>query len=203
MRFYTFILTHLLLLGVTACAAAQPLQPQLAQAIIADTWHTDQHMVWELDWPAAPVGGPVTVETWRVGDQYRYEILESAAPALIGETLIYNEHTAWQSNRFDSALLVILDSPQLSPVSDAFAVIEQLIITSPQSAAQESVQSVHGPAQKITLTYPSGDSLSLWRDDETQLPVKIVFVVSSQKVILNARNFEPLLDPPQGLFTIP
>ena len=166
------------------------MSPDPAQAIVANAWQSDQHIVWELDWPAAPAGGPLTVETWRMnedyrgdeyrgdtyrGDRYRYEILESAAPALVGETLVFNGQKAWQYNRFSTEGPVAPELPWLSPVSDAFAMIDTLIASSPQTATQEFVQIIHGPAQKITLTFDNGDRLILWRDEETQLPVKIYF----------------------------
>ena len=191
------------LIWLTSCVAAQPLLPEQAQNIVADAWQTDQHGVWVLDWPTVPIGGPVTVETWRAGNSLRYEILEAVTPALIGETLVFNGQAAWQYNRFDSAPLIVLDSPRLSPVSDAFAVIDRLVTTPPQLASQEATQTIHGPAQKISLTYANGDQLAVWRDDKTQLPVKTVFLVNGQQATLNARDFEPLVNPSAGLFTLP
>jgi hypothetical protein len=200
--YYTLILAFFLIL-LTSCTAAQSLAPDQAQTIVADAWQTDQHGVWVLDWPAAPVGGPVTVETWRAKDSFRYEILEAVAPALIGEMLVFNGQTAWNYNRFDSAPPLVLDPPRLSPISDAFTVIDRLITTQPQSATQETVQTIHGPAQKVSLTYTNGDQLAVWQDDKTQLPVKVVFSVSGQQATLNARDFEPLVNPSDRLFTIP
>lgn len=206
------ILTHVIVLGLTACAAEQPMNPNLAQAIVTNAWQADQHIVWELDWPAAPVGGPLTIETWRVnegyrgdkyrGDKYRYEILESVTPALVGETLVFNGQKAWQYNRFSTEPPVVPESPWLSPVSDALAMIDKLIATPPQTATQESTQTIHGSAQKITLTLAKGDHLMLWRDEETQLPVRIVFSVGGQEARLEARSFEPLIDPPRVLFEL-
>jgi hypothetical protein len=197
------ILTLVIGLGLMACAAVeQPMNPDLAQAIVANAWQADQHIVWELDWPAAPVGGPLTVEIWRTNEGYRYEILESVAPALVGETLVFNGQKAWQYNRFSTEGPVVPGVPWLSPVSDAFAMIDSLIATPPQTVTQESVQIIHGPAQKITLTFDNGDYLILWCDEETQLPVKIVFSTDGKEVTLNARDFEPLVDLPQGLFEL-
>jgi len=171
--------------------------------MVFDTWQTDQHGVWVLDWPAAPVGGPVTVEMWRAGNVFRYEILEAVAPALIGETLVFNGQTAWQFNQFDSVPPLVLDSPRLSPVSDVFVVIDRLITTSPQSATQEAAQTIHGPAQKISMRYDHGDQLIVWRDDKTQLPVRVFFSVDGQHATLTARDIEPLVDPSERLFTMP
>jgi hypothetical protein len=196
------VLTHLILLGMTACTTEQPIQPDQARTIIADAWQADQHIVWELDWPAAPVGGPLTVETWRSGDRHRFEILEAVAPALIGETLVFNGQTAWQYNRFAAKPPATLTLPRLSPVSDAFAVIDQLLVTPSQTATQEFDQTIHGPAQKITLTFNNGDRLLLWRDEKTQLPVQIIFSVGGKEARLEARDFEPLLDSPAGLFEL-
>ncbi|MBN1219219.1 MAG: hypothetical protein JXM69_09840 [Anaerolineae bacterium] len=190
------------LLALPTCTTGHPMSPDQAQAIVAAAWHADQHIVWELDWPAAPVGGPLTVETWRVGERYRFEILESVAPALIGETLAFDGQTAWQSNRFDSEPPVRLDSPRLSPVTDAFATIDRLIATPPQTATLETGQTGHGPAQKISLAFANGDRLIFWGDEATQLPVRIIFEVGGKEATLKARSFEALVDPPQALFTL-
>ena len=111
------ILTHLILFCTTGCTVERPIQPDQAQAIAAATWQTGQHITWELDWPATPVGGPLTVETWRMDVNYRFEVLEAVAPALIGETLVFDGHTAWQYNRFAAKPPVMLASPRLSPVT--------------------------------------------------------------------------------------
>jgi len=192
-----------ILIFLTSCVAAQPLPLDEAQTIVADAWQTDQQVVWVLDWPAAPVGGPVTVETWRAGNAFRYEILEAVAPALIGETVVFNGQTAWNYNRFDPDSPVVLDSPRLSPISDAFDVIDRLIATSPQLATQEATQTIHGPAQKISLTYANGDQLTMWRDNKIQLPVKVVFSVNGQRTTLHARDFEALVKPSERLFIMP
>jgi hypothetical protein len=196
------ILAALLVL-LTSCAQVQSLAVTQAQTMVAEAWNTHQHGIWVLDWPAAPVGGPVTVETWRAGDIYRYEVLEAVAPALIGETLVFNGQTTWRYNRFDSVSPVVLDSPHLSPISDAFAAIDRLTATLPQLATQEATQTSYGPAQKISLSYTNGDQLIVWRDGKTQLPVKVVFSVYGQQATLNARDVEPLVNPPERLFAMP
>ena len=190
------------MLGMNACTSAQPMNPDQAQATLARTWQDDQHIVWEIDWAAAPVGGPLAVETWRADQRYRFEILESAAPALVGETLIFDGQTAWQYSRFAAEPLVTLASPQLSPVTDAFAIIDKLIATPPQTARQEFVQTIHGPAQKIALTFDNGHRLIFWRDEEQQLPVRILFSVEGKEARLEARSFEALVDSPRALFEL-
>jgi hypothetical protein len=188
-------------LVLSACAAPEPLNPLAAQPILAQTWQADQHVVWEMEWPAAPVGGPLTVETWRAGSRYRFEILEATVPDLIGQTLIFDGQTTRRYRRFDPPQ----DSTQpgearLSPVSDAFAIINRLLVTAPETATQEALRLPSGPAQKLTFTYPDGDSLALWRDEATGLPVRVVFTLGGQSAALRARSFAPLPDPPEGLF---
>jgi hypothetical protein len=190
----------IILVLLTSCAAAQPLPVDQAQTRVRHSWQTGQHVVWVVDWPAAPVGGPVTVETWRAGDSFRYEILESVAPALIGEMIVFNGQIGWQANRFDPGPPLEIDSPRLSPLSDAFAMIDRLVTALPQSASQEAGQTIHGPAQKISLSYAAGQQLTFWLDNKTQLPVRIQFVAAGTEATLNARDFEPLSDPPRALF---
>ncbi|GAB4408084.1 MAG: hypothetical protein Fur0044_01250 [Anaerolineae bacterium] len=187
--------------SLSACTAPQPIGVETAQAALLTAWQADQYIVWEIDWPAAPVGGPLTVATWRAGPRYRLEILEAVAPDLVGQTLIFDGVTAWGYQRFDSPPVV----PQpveahLSPVTDAFAIVTRLLDATPISATQEATQVGREPAQKITLTFSAGDSLTLWRDEATGLPVRLNFVAGRQQATLRARSFEPLSNPPQGLF---
>jgi hypothetical protein len=172
----------------------------VAQATLAEAWRVAQHIVWVIEWPGAPVGGPVTVETWRAGGRYRLEILEATAPALIGAVLIFDGHTAWHGNRFEPVPPTSVAAPVLSPASDALMIITLLAATPSERATQEQAQLLHGPATKITLYFAGGDSLALWRDTETGLPARISFSVQGQTATLEARELEPLLDPPAGLF---
>lgn len=191
----------ILAVSLSTCAAPQPMEIEVAQTALLTAWQADQHIIWEIDWPDAPVGGPLTVATWRAGLRYRLEILEAVAPDLVGQTLIFDGVTAWRYQRFDSPPAV----PQpveahLSPVTDAFAIIARLLATTPTSATQEVTQVGREPARKITLTFSAGDSLTLWRDEATGLPVRLNFVSGRQQATLRARSFEPLSNPPQDLF---
>ncbi len=190
------------MLILNACVSEQPLEFEAAQAVIKSAWQAKQHIVWEIEWPAAPIGGPLTVETWRAGKSYRFEILESATPTLVGQTLIFDGQRAWRYNRFEAELPLKPSSATLSPVTDAFAIIDRLIVTPPATATRpEKVQLNHGPAHKIRLTFENNDSLTFWLDQETGLAVHILFSVRGKHVIiLQARSFEPLPNPPQGLF---
>ena len=191
-------------LSLMACTTVEPLKPVQAQTIIASAWQAGQHTVWELDWPAAPTGGPLTGETWRARSAYRYEILESAAPALVGEVLVSDGQRVWRYNRLAgserSSALNLDASAHLSPLTDAFTQIDRLLATTPLTATQKSVETIHGPAQKITLTYANSDSLSLWQDDQTGLPVRVMFIINGRQATLTAREVEPLANPPVGLF---
>jgi hypothetical protein len=200
------ILINLLAVSLSACASPQPISLATAQATLMEAWSADQHTIWEINWPAAPLGGSLAVETWRAGPRYRYEILEAPAPALIGETLVFDGQTAWRYNRFDDPPLSShlqreeIAEPALSPVSDAFALVNRLMTTPPEAATQEAVQLNHRPAQKITMTFANGDQLALWREEQTGLPIQIIFKVGTQHATLQARSFERLVNPPEGLF---
>lgn len=188
-------------LALSACAAPESLSPSTAEASLANAWQAGQHIVWEIEWPAAPIGGPLTVETWRTGSRYRFEILEAAAPDLVGQTLIFDGQTGWRYRRFDPPQRPRQPGEaRLSPVTDAFAIINHLLATTPKAAMQEALQLSSGPAQRLTLTYDNGDSLTLWRDEATGLPVQVVFSLKRQSATLHARSFAPLPDPPKGLF---
>jgi hypothetical protein len=198
------IVTLYLVLSVTACAAAQSLNPTLARSMVAASWQADQHMIWEIDWAAAPMGEPVVAETWRAGERYRYEILESVAPALVGEVLVSNGQQVWRYNRFaipppDSSSGA---TNSLAPLTEAFTLIDHLLVKPPQSAAIEATQLDSGPAQKISLTFANGDSLTLWRDEKTGLPAQVVFLIRGQPATLKARSLEPLDNPPPELFGV-
>ncbi len=200
------ILIHLLAFSLSACTSPQPVTPEMAQAALVEVWSADRHTVWEIDWPNMPVGGLLTVETWQAGSCYRYEILESTAPALVGEILIFDGQIAWQYNRFDDPLLSPrrqgkeVGEPTLAPIVDTFAIINRLLTTPARTASQEAAPFNHHSAQKITLTFAHGDQLALWRDEATNLPVRVTFVVGEQHATLKARSFERLPHPPEGLF---
>ena len=195
------ILANLVMLSLSDCVSGQPMELGEAQAAVKSAWQAKQHIVWEIEWPAAPIGGSLTVETWRADKGYRFEILESAAPALVGQTLIFDGQHAWRYNRFAAELPLKPSSATLSPVSDAFAIIDKLLITPPATATQqEKVQLSHGPAHKIRLTFENNDSLTFWLDQETGLPARILFSVRGKQATLQARSLEPLPNPPQGLF---
>jgi hypothetical protein len=191
------------ILTMAACAAApQPLPPRRAQQALARVWHADAHIIWEIDWPDAPLGGPLVVETWRAGDRYRFEILEAASPALRGETLVFDGRVAWRYNRFQPPALFEPTSPVLSPVSDAFAMIDRLLLASPELAIQEAVYLNDNLTQKIELTFPNADQLILWFPQAEGLPLRVVFLANSQQVTLQAREAEPLPNPPDQLFGV-
>jgi outer membrane lipoprotein-sorting protein len=199
--FFKVIFLFLLALSLSACATAEPVSVSTAQTTLVSTWHADGHIVWEIEWLAAPVGGPLTVEMWRAGPRYRFEILEATAPDLIGQTLIFDGQRAWRYNRFDvSRNFSQSGEAQLSPVTDALMMINRLEAATPETATQEPVHLWPGPAQKITLTLPGGETLTLWRDEATGLPVRLEFVAGGQTATLRARSFEPLPDPAEGLF---
>ena len=198
----TLIFVNLFIFMATACAASQPLAPDVSQQILLEIWRMDRHIVWELNWPAAPISGPLTVETWQSGNRYRFEILESPASALMGETLVFDGQNAWRYNRFRPPAAFTPTTAVLSPLSDAFLLIDTRLGTTPQTATQESAQVNFSPAKKITATYPNGDRLTLWQDAETGLPAKIEFLFGTQKITLQARHAEYLLDPPNELFSV-
>lgn len=190
------------MIALAACTSSQPLSPRSAQRILVDSWQAGQHIIWEIDWPDAPIGGPVTVETWRVDGRYRFEILEAPAAALVGEILVFDGRDAWRYNRFNPPPAFTSTTPSLSPVSDAFTIIGYLLDTPPQRATLEVTQVNSNPAEKITAIFLNDDRLILWRDIETDLPVRLIFSLGRQQATLNARQFEPLLDPPNELFGV-
>ena len=95
--------------------------------MLAESWQARQHIIWEIDWPAIPIAGSLTVETWRADDRYRFEILEAPAAALVGEVLVFDGQVSWRYNRFDPPPSFTPTTPSLSPVSDAFAIIDRAI----------------------------------------------------------------------------
>lgn len=201
-RISTFAL--IVLVGLTVCRAEEPVEVKTAQTRLAEAWQVDQHILWEIEWPAMPVGGPLIVETWRTQDRYRYEILEATAPALIGETLIFDGQTGWQYNHFKrEASVQPVSEPWLSPVSEIFALIDDLIARQAIQANHSTTTLAHGSAQAITLHFDHGDRLTLWRDDRTGLPVRVRFSSGDREGWLTAREFEPLLIPPPALFSPP
>ncbi|MDX1520359.1 MAG: hypothetical protein R3264_01870 [Anaerolineae bacterium] len=188
-------MTHLV-----ACQAGQSIDPQIAGQWVTDSWQRDQHTVWEIEWPAMPVAGPVTVETWRAGERYRYEILEAPSPMLGGETLIFDGERAWHYNRFDPEPPLETREPWLSPISDAFALITTLLENPPAEARQAADTLRSGPSQRLTFDFETGQQLIFWRDEATGLPVRLHILGPELSLSLDSRSVEPLIDPPPGLF---
>lgn len=193
-------------MGLSGCAAIDTIDPRSAQIDFSRAWQADQHTVWEIDWPAAPVGGPLAVETWRVDGRYRFEILEAEAAALIGQTLVFDGRQGWRYNRFEPEPPVESAPPSLAPVTELLAEINAVSASRPKRATGRLARLDHGPAQEFWLSY-AGDpgegerSLTWWRDVGTGLPVRLHLVDGRQDVTLRARSFEALPQPPAGLFS--
>lgn len=195
------ILANFILILLSACIANNSVPPDPARQTIKRAWAADQHIIWEIDWPAAPLTGPVTVETWRLGSRYRYEILESAAPALVGQTLVFDGQRAWRYNRFEPLSTLEPVAAVLSPVTDAFSLVDKFLAGSGLRATlEESVPLKHGPAQKIELHQENNDRLTVWLDQTTGLPARLTLSVGGKSASLQARTLEPLIDPPPELF---
>lgn len=205
MRLLTSLVLYVFV-SLGGCAAGDAIDPHSAQVDFGRAWQADQHTVWEIDWPAAPADGPLVVETWRAGGRYRFEILEAAAPALIGQTLVFDGRQAWRYNRFEPELPVESVPPALAPVTELLAKISAISAYPPERATGRPAGLDHGPAQEFWLSYSSGPgeaerSLTWWRDVRTGLPVRLHLVEGRQVVTLRARSFEALPRPAAGLFS--
>jgi hypothetical protein len=197
-------LIFLLLTGCASASAPNAVPPTIAQQTMAETWQVGQHVVWQLAWPNVPVNGVVTVETWRGAGGGRLEILEASAAELWGQTLIFNGDAAWLFNRFDAAPPVRQAEPRLSPITDAFSLIDQSLKLPAQSATvQEDVILQYGPAQKITLIFNKDDQLTFWLKPDLGLPVRVVLTRGANQLTLKATHAERMSTPPAGLFKPP
>jgi hypothetical protein len=184
----------LVIASLIACNPSRQVAPQPAQSQLIEAWQANQHVVWEIDWPAIPIGGPLTVEVWRAGKQYRFEILESTASALVGEMVVFDGAQAWRYNRFEPGA----GSPQLSLVSDLFTIIDRLLHKKAVTAFRQPVSLLDGMAEKITLIYEDNQQFIFWLDEKTGLPLRINY----GDALLKAREIEPLINPPAGLFDV-
>jgi len=191
-----------ILVILAGCAQTEPASPLLARQLLRDAWHANQHAVWELAWPNAPVGGPITVEIWQSGSRYRYEVLEAVPPALVGETLVFDGRQAWRYNRFAPPEKFVSTGPTLSPVTDALAVVDQLLEMSPQTAEQITTQVNFKPARKIALEFSTGHRLTMWLSTGSGLPLRVMFAAGGQQGMLEVRHAEPLVNPPAELFGV-
>jgi hypothetical protein len=195
----------LIVIGFTfaACAPASPIAPKTAQQQLQQAWQSDQHAIWEIDWPNAPTSGPVVIEVWQAGGRYRYEILESPAPALLGETLVSDGSQTWRYNRLASSPSPVQTVPTLAPITAAMKLVANLLSRQPIEATIQSDSVNLLPATKILMLYPTGDSLAMWLDEQAAgLPRRVEFSVGKQHGQLTARLTEPLTNPPSELFTV-
>jgi hypothetical protein len=193
-----------ILLPITACSLATPLPVELAQQQVHAAWLADRHTVWEIDWPNTPVAGSVTVECWQAQDRYRYEVLETPAPALLGEVLIYDGTTAWRYNRLNPESSLQPTEPVLSPVTDVFALIGGLLNQSPVQATVDTDTVLFKPAQKLNLIFENGDTLTAWLDEPTgTILLRVEFSSGNNSGTLTAHQSEILVSPTDRLFTAP
>ncbi|GAB4437269.1 MAG: hypothetical protein Kow0031_19100 [Anaerolineae bacterium] len=185
------------------CTVAEPAEPRPAAARVTAAWQAGQHTVWELYWPAAPVGGPVTVESWQADGRYRYEILETAAPGLLGETLAFDGRTAYRYNRLNPPAEFTPSEPHMSPVSDAFARISAQLAQPAIAATGQPAQLNGRPVWHINLTFAGGATLAAWLDESTGLLAQIEVAGGNGDLMrLHARTAAPLPDPAPELFTV-
>lgn len=192
-------------MSLSGCAATETIDPRSAQIDLNRAWQADQHTVWEIDWPEAPVGGPLVVETWRVGNRYRLEILEAEAAALFGQALVFDGRQGWRYNRFEPEPPVESAPPALAPVTELLAKINAVSAARPEQATTRPARLDYGPAHEFRLSYgrePDGAEkyLTWWRDVGTGLPVRFHLVDGQQEITLRARSFEPLPRPQPELF---
>lgn len=183
------------------CSRSQSVDPAAAQRVLADAWSAPQHTVWEIEWSAIPLSAPLTVESWRSGSRYRFEILEATAPALVGQAVMFDGEQGWQYNRFEPAASLTSTVTGLSPVSDVFDAIARRLEEKPETAVEkmEPVDSVS--VRKVTLTFTNGDHLSMWIAAESGLPLRVEIDIGGQLALLQARRTTALADDaPASLF---
>jgi hypothetical protein len=199
-----FLLLLACFLGVLlpACAPARPVEAPPAQAQLLAAWQASHHSVWELAWPAAPAGGPLTVETWQADGRYRHEILEAAAPALLGATLVFDGRAAYRYNRLNPPAKFTPVEPGLSPVSDALARLSERLEQPATRATQQPAQLNGRPAQLITLTFADDVTLAAWLDTASGLITQIELTGGGQQLRLTTRFTEPLPQPAPELFSV-
>jgi outer membrane lipoprotein-sorting protein len=186
---------------LTGCAAAVPIEPAPAQQLIRQAWQAHQHAVWDIDWPAAPVGGPVAAEIWQAGPRRRIEILEAPAPALIGQALVTDGHSTWLLNRLALNSQPPLTATQLAPVTPLIELVNRQLAQPAQTAASQAGQINDIPARQITLIFADETRLSLWLDNKTNLPLQLILTDGAQSAKIRARSVAPLPQPPPELFS--
>jgi hypothetical protein len=197
------LLLVILVLATAACSRETPLPAEPVRQQVQAAWLADRHTTWEIDWPNAPVGGPLTVESWQAENRYRYEILETAAPALLGEVLVFDGAQAWRYNWLTPDTPPQQTPPQLSPVTDAFESVSALLNQPPVRANIQADTVLLKPARKVTLTFENGDTLVAWFDAPTQsMLLQLIFNVGEQQGRLIARHSEPLVTPDKRLFSV-
>jgi outer membrane lipoprotein-sorting protein len=201
-----FKLRRLVLSGaillLASCAAAVSTEPGPAQNIVRQAWLADQHTVWDIDWPNAPVGGPVTAEIWQAGPRRRIEILEAPAPALIGQTLVTDGVSFRQFNRLAVEPSPPITTTQLAPVTPLINLINRLLAQPAQSASTQVGLINDVPVRQYSLIFADTQQLSLWLNEQTGLPLQLALVDGRQQAKIRVRSVEPFPDPPPELFAI-
>jgi hypothetical protein len=184
--------------GLQGCFAPHFVEPLQAQQNLRVAWQANQHAVWQLAWEQLPVGGPVVVEVWQVGRQYRWEILEAPTIQLVGATVIFNGHETWRYNRFEATPTQFgTTSPTLMPITAVFARVTAYLIQPPIAATRQA-NWLGNESETITLVF--ADETQLTMELATGLPKCIKLVQGNEVIILKARQMELLAQPMKGLF---
>jgi len=145
--------------ALVGCSTSTAVSTETAQRRVQSAWQASYHTIWEIDWPNAPISGPATIEVWQMGDRYRYEILETPAPSLLGETLVSDGTQTWRYNRLAPSASPESATPALAPITDAVMIISNLLSRHPTEATAQADSVNLIPATKILMLYTVVDFL--------------------------------------------
>jgi len=194
-----FALLWVVTCALQGCFSINSIEHVAAQQKLRAAWQANQHAIWQIEGAQLPVGGPMVVEVWQVGRQYRWEILESSAIQLVGETLIFNGHEAWRYNRFEATPAQFkTTSSTLMPITAVFALVTTYLIQPPIAATDQTTWLLRNESETITLIF--ADETQLIMELATGLPKFIKLVRGGKTMMLKARQMDLLARPMKGLF---
>ncbi len=146
----------------------------------------------------------MTVASWQAEQRYRYEILESTAPALIGETAVFDGQRLFTFNRLTiSPHHPLQPNRQVNGLSPMFEVVSLIEngLADPAVVATETQTRLNGAVtQRLTLRYVDGGELTMWIAPETGTLKQVVVRMGTRTITLTARQSDPLPNPSLDLF---
>lgn len=190
----------MILMAAFAACNAKADDLLLAPLEIPQAWAQGWHGVWELQWSAMPVPGPVVFEGWVTENRarQRYEILEADVPSLVGLAYVNDGSAAIIFNRLEETVPPERGGGDMpfSPVTDALAKVDRTLAQLPAVAQIRRA----GTLSRVDFSPAPGEAASVWVDETCGCVIRVTVHTSDSDFVLAARSMTKLDVPQPHLF---